>query len=76
VLSEHVDYWNNIGWKDPYSSAAFSERQNVYAQKFNLNSVYTPQMVVNGAAEFVGNDSREAKIKITAAGAHQASRSH
>jgi len=72
VLSEHVDYWNSIGWKDPYSSAAFSERQNAYAQKFNLNSVYTPQMVVNGAAEFVGNDSREARVKITAAGAHQA----
>jgi len=72
VLSEHVDYWNSIGWKDPYSSAAFSERQGVYAQKFNLNSVYTPQMVVNGTAEFVGSDGREAKAKIAASGAHQA----
>jgi hypothetical protein len=72
VLSEHVDYWNSIGWKDPYSSATFSERQKAYAQRFNLNSVYTPQMVVNGAAEFVGNDRQVAKAKITAAGARRA----
>jgi hypothetical protein len=58
VLSEHVDYWNHIGWTDPYSSRFFSDRQGVYGSRFGLSSVYTPQMVVDGQAEFVGNDSR------------------
>jgi len=58
VLSEHVDYWNHIGWTDPYSSRFFSDRQSVYGNRFGLSSVYTPQMVVDGETEFVGNDSR------------------
>jgi hypothetical protein len=58
VLSEHVDYWNHIGWTDPYSSRFFSDRQSVYSDRFGLSSVYTPQMVVDGATEFVGSDSR------------------
>jgi hypothetical protein len=57
VLSEHVDYWNHIGWTDPYSSRFFSDRQSTYSDRFGLSSVYTPQMVVDGATEFVGNDS-------------------
>jgi hypothetical protein len=57
VLSEHVDYWNHIGWTDPYSSRFFSDRQSAYSDRFSLNSVYTPQMVVDGTSEFVGNDS-------------------
>ena len=60
VLSEHVDYWNDIGWKDPYSSREFSERQRVYAEQFGLNGVYTPQMVVDGHFEFVGSDEGQA----------------
>ena len=55
VLSEHVDYWNHIGWKDPYSSHLYSERQSGYSQRFGLDSVYTPQIVVDGASEFVGS---------------------
>ena len=58
VLSEHVDYWNHIGWTDPYSSRFFSDRQNAYSERFGLSSVYTPEMVVDGTTEFVGGDSR------------------
>ena len=57
VLSEHVDYWNHIGWKDPYSAPLYSERQSVYGKRFGLDSVYTPQMVVDGSSEFVGSDT-------------------
>jgi hypothetical protein len=60
VLSEHVDYWNSIGWKDPYSSHKYSERQTAYGDKFRLSSIYTPQMVVDGQFQFVGSDEREA----------------
>jgi hypothetical protein len=60
VLSEHVDYWNHLGWKDPYSSHAFSERQRLYAEGLNLDGPYTPQMVVDGTVEFVGSDSQAA----------------
>ncbi len=70
VLSEHVDYWNDTGWKDPYSSHAFSQRQNTYAKHFHLNDVYTPEMVVDGASEFVGSDSREAASHIASAARH------
>ena len=56
VLSEHVDYWNHIGWTDPYSSSFFTDRQNGYVERFGLKSAYTPQMVVDGDTEFVGNN--------------------
>jgi hypothetical protein len=67
VLSEHVDYWNSAQWKDPFSSAAFSERQNSYGERFRLGSVYTPEMVVNGSAEVVGNDEKAVRAKIALA---------
>jgi hypothetical protein len=56
VLSEHVDYWNHIGWKDPYSARFYSDRQGVYAQRLG-GDVYTPQMVVDGTSHFVGSDA-------------------
>ncbi|HEX9944377.1 MAG TPA: DUF1223 domain-containing protein [Thermoanaerobaculia bacterium] len=55
-LSFHVDYWNYIGWTDPYSSSRWSERQRLYAARaFHSNRIYTPQVVVNGRAECVGS---------------------
>jgi len=58
VLSEHVTYWNSLGWRDPFSQEAMTERQRNYAEHFGLAEVYTPQAVVDGAAEFVGSDER------------------
>jgi len=58
VLSEHVDYWDDIGWKDPYSSRQFSLRQGDYAHRFRLDDSYTPQMVVDGDTQLVGSDER------------------
>ena len=60
VLSEHVDYWDDIGWKDPYSSHDYTERQGAYAGLFRLRSPYTPQMVIDGRLELVGSDERVA----------------
>ncbi len=55
-ISEHVTYWNGLGWADPFSSQIYTERQNAYGQRFHLEGVYTPQMVVNGAEQIVGSD--------------------
>jgi hypothetical protein len=52
----HVDYWNSYGWRDVFSSAAFTQRQNNYARVFKDQGVYTPQMIVNGSDVFVGSD--------------------
>src|ERR1043165_7446623 len=60
ALAQHVDYWNNLGWADPFSAHEFSERQNEYAAHFGGDSVYTPQMVVDGGAEFPGSNSGKA----------------
>jgi hypothetical protein len=59
VLSYHVDYWDNLGWKDSFSNAAYTQLQRDYAKGFKLSSVYTPQVVINGTEQFVGsNESR------------------
>ncbi len=63
-LSYHVDYWNYIGWKDPFSKKSFSEKQRQYSQKFNNSSMYTPQIVVNGSAHFVGSNVMEMHRKL------------
>jgi hypothetical protein len=70
VLSEHVDYWNHIGWTDPYSSHAYSERQSAYGDRLHLDGVYTPQMIVDGAHEFVGSNSDDAQKAISKATAN------
>src|SRR5258708_13869622 len=55
VLSEHVDYWNDIGWKDPFSSHDYSERQNANRGTFASGTIYTPQMVVDGPVHITGS---------------------
>lgn len=55
-ISEHVTYWNNLGWADPFSDQAYTDRQNAYGRRFTLDSVYTPQVVVNGEKEVLGSD--------------------
>lgn len=64
VLSEHVDYWDEGGWKDPFSSAELTSRQRNYARQFGINSVYTPQLVVDGQAQFVGSDGQQGQRAI------------
>ena len=59
VLSEHVDYWDRLGWKDPFSSPVYTARQQDYSNKYNLDGVYTPQLVVDGRYGLVGSDGRE-----------------
>jgi hypothetical protein len=56
-LSEHVTYWDHEGWKDPFGSELSTARQQAYGQRFQLEDVYTPQMVVNGERQFVGSDA-------------------
>ena len=67
ALEEHVDYWNQLGWVDPFSSALYRVRQNDYARLFLVDSVYTPQMIVGGQAGFVGGDMDRAYQEIARA---------
>jgi len=60
LLGEHVDYWNYLGWTDRFSSKQFSQRQSAYSHAFGLDSVYTPQMVIDGDQQFGGNDAAQA----------------
>lgn len=70
-LAFHVDYWDNLGWKDKFSSASFSKRQELYVSQFGLDSSYTPEMVVDGRSEFVGSDTGKASKKIAEAASGQ-----
>jgi hypothetical protein len=68
ILSEHVDYWDYLGWKDPFSSPFFTERQHSYARALRQNNVYTPEMVVDGINGFVGSNEGAAVSAIQRAG--------
>jgi hypothetical protein len=56
ALSFHIDYWNYIGWPDPFATNFATARQHAYARQLNMRYVYTPQMVVNGTTEGVGSE--------------------
>ena len=58
VLGFHVDYWNYLGWTDEFSSGTNTSRQQRYAEVLKINSIYTPQAIVNGAIEFTGSDKK------------------
>lgn len=58
VLSFHVNYWDDLGWKDPFGSQASTDRQNAYASALGERSVFTPQVIVNGAQSLVGSQER------------------
>lgn len=65
VLGEHVDYWDNQGWRDRFSSHQYTDRQSQYSFHMHLeNGVYTPQMIVDGTDQFVGNDASHAQRAI------------
>ena len=67
VLSEHVDYWDSAGWKDPFSSAELTRRQQDYGRQFGLEGVYTPQLIVDGRSQLVGSNFAQAREAITKA---------
>jgi hypothetical protein len=64
ALEEHVDYWNDLGWTDPFSSRDWTSRQYVYSGVLRNGNPYTPQMVVDGTAEFVGSRTQQARQAI------------
>ena len=63
-LAFHVDYWNRLGWIDSFSKNMYSQRQRDYTQKLNTESVYTPQLIINGQTEMVGNYQQEIAEKV------------
>jgi hypothetical protein len=64
TLSFHVDYWDHLGWKDRFSSSEYTSRQQEYAQQFHLESIYTPQLIINGRYELVGSNRSTAETDI------------
>ncbi len=69
-LAFHVDYWNQLGWRDPFSAPAYSSRQRAYAEAMHSRQIYTPQMIVNGTDQFVGSDRSQAERAVNAALEH------
>jgi hypothetical protein len=74
ALEEHVDYWNHDGWFDPFSSSEYTSRQEDYAKVLTKSDVYTPQMIVDGRSQFVGNHTHDARDQIRWAAARPKAR--
>lgn len=68
VLSYHVTYWDDLGWKDSFSSSASTDRQYAYARALGERSVFTPQLVVNGTQSVVGSQENAVRSAVVAAG--------
>jgi hypothetical protein len=67
ALAFHINYWDSLGWTDPFASEAFTDRQRQYVKLLKLDGPYTPQMIVNGTSEFVGSDRKTASHEIDSA---------
>ena len=74
AIEEHVDYWDELGWKDPYSSSTWTARQHDYAETLHNGSAYTPQMVVDGTTGFVGSRGGTARQEIEKAATNRKAR--
>jgi hypothetical protein len=74
AISEHVDYWNGLGWRDPFSSARFSQRQREYAESRNTRKIYTPQWIIDGRFEAVGSDRAALRRSLIEAAKEQRSK--
>jgi len=70
AIAYHVDYWDHLGWRDPFSSKLWTLRQAQYVRGFELEGSYTPQIVVNGAREMVGSNERAVRAAIEEASQH------
>jgi hypothetical protein len=68
-LSEHVDYWNRLGWRDPFSSPRFSARQRTYADALDIPGLFTPMLVVDGRFVVIGSESGDVRRAIVEAAA-------
>jgi hypothetical protein len=69
VLEEHVDYWDRLGWRDPFGQAQFGERQAEYARALSDRHIYTPEIVVDGTTTVQSGDQDQAAAELrTAAG--------
>lgn len=67
ALEQHVDYWDDLGWADPFARATFGERQRAAAGRLGLDRVYTPQAIVDGRRDVVGSDRKGLLAAIAAA---------
>lgn len=67
LMAYHVDYWDYNGWKDPFGSSQWTVRQKEYVESLNLDTMFTPQVVIQGRSQCIGNDEEGLISAITSA---------